>query len=68
MKLSAFGGCKTVLLFPKANKGAVAVVVTLFDVLLFAPLLKPAILTVVVVLAGNNVFPMEWDGKLDTTA
>lgn len=70
MKLSDFGDCKTVLLIllPKANKGAAAdVVVTLFNVLLFATLLKPAIL-VVVVLAGNNVVAMDWDGKLGTTA
>lgn len=71
MKLSDFGGCKAVLLFPKVNKGAIAdVVVTLFEVVLFTMLLKPAMLVtvvIVVVLIGNNVVLGDWDDKLDTT-
>lgn len=56
MKLSDFGDCKAILLFPKVNIGAIAdVVVTLLEVLLFTMLLKPAMLVTVVVLIGNNV-------------
>lgn len=69
MKLSDFGDCEAVLLPPKVNKDVIAdVVVTLFDVLLFTILLKPAMLVAVVILTGNNAVPGDWDGKLGTAA
>jgi len=68
IKLSDFGDCKAVLLFPKLNEGAIAVVVImLFDVLLFTMVLKLTMLVAVVVLTDNNV-PGDWDGKLGTVA
>lgn len=68
MKLSVFGDCRAVLLFPKVNKGAIADVVVTLDVLLFTRLLKPEMLVVAtVVLTGNNVIPGDWDKLVTAT-